>query len=244
MKKIDSHHNKVKLGPLERTMLRLWIDSSAQYPGTYASIGTGQVGGCWGANKYVRVMADGWESTPPAVKAVTKRCVQCHGRKLPRHVTDRIPVSYGDMLSWERPMTRFSRHRIFNLTRPDKSLALMAPLSKKAGGYAQGKRKAKLIRENLAAPPKQITHPVIFADTSDADYRAILKHIRAAKAKLDEIKRFDMPGFKPHRGYIREMKRYGVLPQSFDAAKGPIDVYQTDQKYWESMWHKPVGGKE
>jgi len=244
MKKIDSHHNKVKLSELERTIVRLWIDSSAQYPGTYASIGTGQVGGCWGANKPVRVMANGWPSTPPAVKAVTKRCVQCHGRKLPKHVTDRIPVSYGDMLSWERPLTRFSRHRVFNLTRPDKSLVLTVTLSKKAGGYAEGKPKPKAIRENLAAAPKPIKHPVIFADTKDPDYRKILVHIQAAKAKLDEIKRFDMSGFKPNRGYIREMKRYGILPESFDAAKGDIDVYQTDRKYWESMWHKPkVGGQ-
>ncbi len=132
----------------------------------------------------------------------------------------------------------------FNLTNPVKSLVLTATLSKKAGGYAEGKPEPKAIRENLAAAPKPIEHPVIFADTKDPDYRKILVHIQAAKAKLDEIKRFDMPGFKPNRGYIREMKRYKVLDDAFDLTKHKIDVYETDMKYWQSMWHRPVAGKE
>jgi hypothetical protein len=32
-----------------------------------------------------------------------------------------------------------------------------------------------------------------------------------------EVKRFDMPGFHPRPEYVREMKRYGVLPPTFDA---------------------------
>ncbi|MDP6045118.1 MAG: hypothetical protein QGG25_05895, partial [Phycisphaerae bacterium] len=244
MKKIDTHHNKVKLSDIERTTIRLWIDASAQYPGTYAAIGTGQVGGCWGANKYVRVMADNWPDTPAAAEAVTRRCGKCHGRKLPKHVTDRIPVSYGDMLSWERPLSRFSRHRVYNLTNPDKSLVLTAPLAKTAGGYAEGKPNPKPIRENLAEAPKLIKHPVIFADAKDPDYIKILTHVRAAKAKLDEIKRFDMPGFKPNSHYIREMKRYKVLDPAFDLKTQKIDVYEMDMKYWQSMWHKPVKNKE
>ncbi len=49
--------------------------------------------------------------------------------------------------------------------------------------------------------------------------------------------RFDMPGFKPNEHYTREMKRYGILPQSFNLETDAIDVYETDQKYWESLWH-------
>ena len=40
----------------------------------------------------------------------------------------------------------------------------------------------------------------------------ILTHIRAAGARLHEIKRFDMPGFQPRAEYVREMRRYGILP--------------------------------
>ena len=39
--------------------------------------------------------------------------------------------------------------------------------------------------------------------------------------------------------YVREMKRYGVLPASFDASVDPIDVYAADQAYWRSFWHQP-----
>jgi hypothetical protein len=234
MKKIDGSHYDVRLDERERTVICLWIDVSAQYPGTVASIGTGQVGGTWGNNAYIRVMAQKWPSTGPASEAVYRRCCSCH--RLPTHVTDMLrSLSYADMLSWERPLSRFSRHRIFNLTRPDKSLILLAPLSKQAGGYAEGEAKEKS-KENRRQPPKPIRHPVIFKNTDDPDYRKILVHVRAAKAKLDEIKRFDMPGFKPNEHYVREMKRYGVLRESFDPEKDPIDVYETDRKYWQPFW--------
>ena len=160
---------------------------------------------------------------------------------LPKHVTDLVPLDpWGDMLSWTRPMSRFSRHRVYNLTRPDKSLVLLAPLSRRAGGYAEGGGVIARIKENRSRPPKPVIHPMIFADTSDPDYRKILTHIRAAKAKLDEIKRFDMPGFQPRAEYIREMQRYGVLPMSLKPGT-PVDPYKTDELYWQSMWHRPTG---
>jgi len=249
MKKIDGSHNDVQLSPHEREIVRLWIDAGSQYPGTYAALGTGQVGGCWGKNKPIRVMADGWPSAKAATKVIQLRCAGCHGKWLPRHVTARVPVNtWGDMLSWTRPLSRFSRHRIFNLTRPDKSLILLAPLAREAGGYAKGKPKQKpkqkQIKENKSAPPKPIVHTVIFADTSDADYQTLLAHVREARAKLDEIKRFDMPGYRPSVQYIREMKRYGVLPASFDLSVDPIDVYEVDRRYWQSFWPTPTDAAE
>jgi len=239
MKKIDVTHYDVRVTPRERKTIRLWIDVSAQYAGTAAAIGTGQVGGMWGNNRPVRVMADRWASTGPAMDAVKQRCAPCHGRMLPAHVTAQVPVSHGDMLSWERPLSRFSRHRIFNLSRPERSLALLAPLAKTSGGYAVGHSKTHKVTEDRRRPPRPIEHSVIFADKSDPDYRKILAHIQAAKLKLDEIKRFDMPGFKPNKHYVREMKRYGILPESFDLAKDKINVYEADKNYWKSMWHQP-----
>jgi len=240
MKKIGGGHHDVKLSPRERKTVRLWLDSGAQYPGTYAAYGTGQVGGCWGVNRPVRVMADKWPSTPPAREAIQRRCGPCHRpQQLPYHVTALVATDHGDMLSWTRPLSRFSRHRVFNLTRPEKSLVLLAPLARKAGGYAAGKATPKPVRENRTRPPKPVVHAVVFADTRDPDYRKILAHLQAAKAKLDEIKRFDMPGFRPSPHYVREMQRYGVLPPRLrdDAA---IDVYRTDDAYWRSLWHRPA----
>jgi hypothetical protein len=246
MTKISGKHNKVKLTPVQHKTIRLWIDSCAPYAGTSAAIGTGSVGGCWGNNKPVRVMADKWPDTAPAAEAVKRRCTSCHGKWLPKHVTDRIPInSWGDMLSWTRPLTRFSRHRIYNLSRPDKSLILLVPLAKDAGGYATEKPPAKpaQVKENRSRAPKAVKHHVVFKNREDPDYIKILTHIKAAKAKLDEIKRFDMPGFRPNIHYVREMKRYGVLSEDFDAEKDPIDCYETDEKYWRLFWHKPQDKK-
>ncbi len=239
MKKIDGSHHGVKLTPAEHGTVRLWIDVNAPYPGTVAALGTGQVGGCWGNNRPVRVMADAWPSAKAAAAAVQRRCVACHGKWLPKHVTDRVPLNpWRDMLAWTRPLSRFSRHRIFNLTYPDQSLILRAPLAKTTGGYAKGKQEQRKVLEDRSKPPRSVTHPVVFADTNDPDFRTLLEHVREAGARLDEIKRFEMPGFRPSEHYVREMKRYGVLPQNL-SADAPVDPYATDHAYWRSFWHRP-----
>ena len=56
------------------------------------------------------------------------------------------------------------------------------------------------------------------------------------KDVLEKVKRFDMKGFRPPKPYIRELKRYGVLPGSFDDEKDPIDPYETDRLYWALDW--------
>ena len=60
-----------------------------------------------------------------------------------------------------------------------------------------------------------------------------------SRAGSAQVKRFDMPGFVPSEHYIREMKRYGVLPGNFNVEQDPIDVFATDQAYWKSLWHHP-----
>ncbi len=59
---------------------------------------------------------------------------------------------------------------------------------------------------------------------------------------IDNNNRWDMPGFKPHPLYVREMKRYGILPETFDIDRDKIDVLEIDRRYWESMWYYPGGG--
>jgi hypothetical protein len=240
MNKIGGRHHDAKLTASEQTMVRLWIDTAAQYAGTYAALGTGQIGAWWHNNEPIREMADAWPSTAPAKDAVERRCAACHGNRLPRFVTDQIPVdAYGDFEGWQRPTSRFSRHTIFNLTQPEKSLVLMSPLAKTAGGYAKGKPEKVTVKEDRAHAPAAVGHPVIFESADDPDYLKILAHVRAAGQRLDEIKRFDMPGFKPNEQYVREMKRYGLLPAGFDLVKDPIDGYALDRKYWQSLWWSP-----
>jgi hypothetical protein len=188
-RRIDGNHSGVKLSALEARTIRLWIESGAPYPGTYAALGTGMVA----ADVHGEVR--------------TRLCESCHDK--------------------QRPVSAH-KELLVNLSRPEKSLALLAPLAKQAGGYG-------LCAGKDASP--------VFADTDDADYRKVLVGVEKAKKDLETRKRFDMPGFQPHQHYVREMKRYGILPVSFDATKDPIDVYATDRKYWESFWYIPDRGQ-
>jgi hypothetical protein len=115
-----------------------------------------------------------------------------------------------------------------NLTRPEKSLILLAPLARSAGGYG------------LCKPLETSADATggVFETKNDPGYRSLLMMIEAGKRRLEEITRFDMPGFRPRPEYLREMKRFGILPDSFDAAKDFFDPYATDRKYWESLWHR------
>jgi len=119
----------------------------------------------------------------------------------------------------------------FSLTHPERSLVLMAPLSKKAGGYG-------LCRTSFDknAPPADV-----FRDTDDPDYRKMLASIAQFKDRHDQTKRFDMPGFKPSPHYVREMKRFGILAADFDLAEDPIDAYTVDREYWQSLWWETPG---
>jgi hypothetical protein len=139
-------------------------------------------------------------------------------------------------------MSRFSRHHIFNLTHPEQSLALRAVLAKSAGGEAAGELpEPQPVPPDWARAPRPITHPVVFESTADPDYQAILAHLRAAGERLTQIKRFDMPGFQPRHEYLREMKRYGILPADYDLSQpSPVDSYALDEAYWHQFHHRPT----
>jgi len=184
---MDGSHYGAKPSKHEKTMVRLWIDSSATYPGTYASLGCGM----YPVNYPGKVLAN--------------RCASCHADK-----NNRGPKIAGLALESSS-----------NLTHPDKSLLLLAPLAKEAGGLG------------LCGN--------VFRDTTDPDYGKLLAAIEASAKRLRTDKRFDMEGFRPNRHYIREMQRFGILPEDLKPTD-PIDIYKTDEAYWRSFWHKT--GKE
>ena len=239
MKHLGKSHHEVELSEAERTTIRLWLDSATPYAGTAAAFGTGQIGGWWRNNEPIREMSEAWPSTAPARDAMTRRCATCHENRMPTYVTDHQVATVGgyyDFEGFQRPASRFSRHYIFNLTHPEQSLALIATLAKSAGGEAAGALPpAKPVPPDWGDAPQPIVHPIVFATTADPDYQRILAHLQAATIRLDEIKRFDMPGFRPRYEYLREMKRYGVLPADFDPAVDTCDPYATDRRYWESL---------
>jgi hypothetical protein len=196
MKLIDGSHQGAKLSDLERKTIRLWIETSATYPGTYASLGCGT---------YPVELPKG---------AMAQRCGQCHQDE----VKDRRGNGITTMVingAWGRQLEPYA-----NLSRPEKSCILRAPLAKEAGGLA-------LCKETT------------FKDTRDPLYQEMLAAIRDAHDRLMAGKRFDMPGFRPNEHYIREMQRFGFLPKDL-GPNDPVNIYATDRAYWDSFYHKPA----
>ncbi|UCC98952.1 MAG: hypothetical protein JSW66_03510 [Phycisphaerales bacterium] len=226
MKMLDGSHYDARLTQHEQDMIRYWIESAAPYPGTYAALGTGMIGGF---PKSVLETSDRkWPSSIAAAEASDRRCTGCHDKSLPmpRYLSDNLELilSNPDM---NDVRVRLSRHLMFNLSRPEKSLILLGPLASDAGGYGLCRE-----RDENGLPGESVT---VFADANDPDYQKILALCREGKRRLAEIKRFDMPGFRPTPGYVREMKRYGILPRDLPE-DAPIDVYATDRAYWRSLW--------
>ena len=106
---LDGSHYDVRLSPREVAMIRLWIETSACYPGTYASLGCGH---------YPVHLPFG---------QMIHRCGRCHMREVEdargKHRAIRFSADWGDRVE---PLS--------NLSRPAKSYLLLAPLAKSAGG--------------------------------------------------------------------------------------------------------------
>ena len=261
---LDGSHYDVKATPHQKQMLRLWIESAAAYPGTYAALATGMIGN-YDENHQVNTGHD-WPETKAAAEVIQQRCVGCHdkpSRLLPQSLADERGVSFWEP-SMDDPRLNTSRHIVFNLSRPEKSLILLAPLAKEAGGWglcrkpdpSDSRSERGLQAASASASPRDEKVPSasddasvkrpegrapeagVFTDTSDPGYQKLLALCVAGKNFLEKDKRFDMAGFKPRVDWLREMKRYGILPES-TALNDPIDVYGVERAYWESLWYEP-----
>jgi hypothetical protein len=225
LKKLDGSHYEAKLTARERRTLWLWIESGATFAGTYAALrnekqqhAAGQAAGAvFGGQRPV----------------LNRRCGRCHGAgpdapgtapALPFHEEakdrkrglNRPTAPYERLIVENDPLLRFGANILLNFTKPDRSAILLGPLAKSAGGWER-------------------CGPAVFANADDPDYKALLAAIEKGKAILDESGNYGTSRFRLNAQYIREMKRFGVLPNSFDPAKESIDVFATDQKYWRSV---------
>ena len=211
MNKIDGSHYDVKLTKQEHDTVRLWVEASAYFTGTYAVYNHSEnaVAGALANNAKVEI-------GKPLDGIVYNRCLWCHDSA----------ASMGRRVRKGKMNQPKHCWNLYNLSYPEKSMILLAPLAKTAGGYGWCKDK--------------YGQPAVFRDVQDPDYQAILRAIRAAKTRQEKAGRYDMPGFRPNEHYVRWMKRFGILPESFDLAKDPIDPFETDKAYWRSLWHQPA----
>ncbi len=226
LRMLDGDHHGARATDHEKKMLRLWIEVGAPYPGTYAALGSGSIGG-YAQNQLVNTDTD-WPTTKAGAEVIGRRCGGCHQGEdsLPKSMSDELDISFW-RFDIHDPRLQFSRHLMFNLTRPQQSLIALGPLAKNAGGLG-------LCRN------KDGNEAEVFADTNDPDYAKLVAMAAAGKSNLDEIKRFDMPGFRPRPQYVREMVDYGILPPG-TTAELVTDPYEVDRRYWESLWHRSTG---
>ncbi len=192
---IDQGHYGVKVSSHERDLIRLWIDTSATYPGTYASLGCGAY------------------YAPMPYREMAARCGECHVHDAVNNKRKAIKV-----MRFGRPSSTHAGTS-YNLSRPEKSLVLLAPLAKDAGGL-------------------ELCSKVVLQNKQDPLYKQMLQAVQVGRHLLMKGKRFDMPGFRPNEHYIREMQRFGFIPQDLSATD-PIDVYAVDKAYWESFYWQP-----
>ncbi|MCL2710244.1 MAG: hypothetical protein FWE95_05130 [Planctomycetaceae bacterium] len=212
MDTIEPSHYEVQLTQEEKNIIRLWIDTSATYPGTYASLRTGLF------------------SVDVDFKQLLSRCGECHATK---DFNEARPFA---LEGWTFPGIKGNTSRdiprqerwnlthtpLFNISNPERSMILRAPLAKTAGGM-------------------EACAKVIFEDTNDPFYKAVLATLQDANRRLHIEKRFDMPGFRPNDDYIREMQKYGFVKKDL----GPtelFDFYQAEQEYFDSWYFDPETG--
>ncbi|MBN2477572.1 MAG: PD40 domain-containing protein [Pirellulales bacterium] len=190
---LDGSHYDAKPTELQRKTIRLWIETSATYPGTYAALGCGSY------------------PVHLPVGPMLNRCGSCHVRELSNQAGKRNALFFPSFGHQLEPMN--------NLSRPEKSYVLLAPLAKEAGGL-------------------ELCKEVVFADKEDPLYRQMLAALENAHQRLVEGKRFDMPDFRPNEHYLREMQRFGFLPGDLKPSD-PVDCYAVDRAYWESFRYDP-----
>jgi hypothetical protein len=143
-----------------------------------------------------------------------KRCYSCHVKTRREGRTPEWPF-------------KVNEYRQFNMTKPEKSGFLMIPLAGSAGGRATSTDPTKSSTGN---------HYIVFEGKDDPDYRALVQDVKDYIASLEEQRWYGTPNWQPNRHYIREMKRYGVLPREFDPATRDVDAFELDRKYYDLFY--------
>jgi hypothetical protein len=183
---LEREHYGVALSPDERQRVYTWIDANVPYYHTYLYTD----GGVNGArDRWYDDLPDGWfqKEFAPVFK---RRCYECHQRTveisdawLGRRTVAVTSKVWSDItimdqgLQIESSVAAFGPEYRINLTHPEWSQMLTAPLAEAAGGLG-------LCRDAQGKP--------IFADTADPDYGALLGALEKGHRMLERNPRVDM----------------------------------------------------
>ena len=160
---------------------------------------------------------------PEIAKAQSNACSKCHFNKYTRGGVGRsFEYDSCTVMCVKTPKgklrdLKFPVQGLYDYSNPENSVALIVPLAKSAGGSAENNGKS---------------HPVIFKDKNDANYKMMLAGVQKAAKILDEKNpSIVSKNFRPSFGYIQQMKKCKILPENWNPQK-PLDLYQIDNAYF------------
>jgi hypothetical protein len=217
IKTLMAGHHDVKLSELELLKIKRWADAGTTFAGTYAAVGSVASGR---KVNFKDKRDDQYSALGEVAKQVLDaNCTDCHN----------------EIRGWERKRGwTNSIDRVgfrFNVARPEKSLLLLAPLSREAGGLGMCQAKT----DGLETSP--------LTDPNSHEFKALQAWANAVIDRFDQPRWFQ-PGHQPADYYIREMKRYGALPRDFDPKTQSINGYALDKKYFQILYSEGPGPKE
>jgi hypothetical protein len=222
LKYLNGGHQKVQATLEELLTVRIWIDEDAKYgPYTMTS---------WSG----RMSPE--DPTPPCdTKVLMKRCDSCHaGPAAEGPDMKDANGRYCGMGAWpvtNRQTFTGREDSLINLDRPDKSLLLRAPPAKEAGGLGWCQQTDAKSKGGKYAPKAPAA--MVFGDANDPDYQQLLASVRTASGYFAKnIRRFDMPGYRPNDFLVRYYRNWGIIPKDYDVAKQGWDAEALDDLYF------------
>lgn len=155
------------------------------------------------------------------MEAVAKRtCYSCHGNMYKLGRLRREQRDCNRSVNGTPPESLNSPNysqTLYNITYPEKSFFPMSAMPKEKGGYGWRTNAQRVAVSAFTGP-------------GDPDWKAVVQ------ARQAELGRTEDPGYRPMPYYCYWMKRFGILPPTFDIDKDPIDFYQANEACWKSFW--------
>jgi len=218
LRKLEGGHHDVRATRADWRRVWAWTEAAAPFCGTY-----GGLRNLVQQNTQVGIFAQ------KAGHVLHRRCYTCHhpeGKGPQPRLVEPLDIEERRQ-HFERPTGRYERlvladdparyyawHVLLNATRPVKSAVLLAPLAKEAGGWG--------------------ICPGVFQTTEDPDYRDMSAAAAGWQQAWQKNHVFGSPTFQVNHQYLREMVRFGVLPEN--TRRETVDPYETDQRYWDMFF--------
>ncbi|MCX6996701.1 MAG: hypothetical protein NTV49_06360, partial [Kiritimatiellaeota bacterium] len=197
LKLLRTAHHGVKISDAEIRRVQIWIDSGGIYASHNACNDTGY---------------------GPDLKLPLGPCVSCHKHSQEFQAKHGSDGPHGD----RRERFPGWSSLLVDLTQPEYSLALRAPLAKAAGGLGW-------CQQSDGQP--------VFASKDDPNYKIMAARIPKPDASgRVPVNSFEWPGFQPAARYLEMMQKFGALRPDFDPEREQLDLQALDENYYRLFY--------